>query len=84
MHFFSLIEDIDICLLEEIIESNGFIKAVTKVVHPIRKSMKSVANQFNGKFDGDSQQNSIPAELPTLVSLLIGRTSNMKGINQAI
>ena len=46
--------------------------------------MKSVANQFNGKFGGDSQQNSIPAELPTLVSLLIGRTSNMKGINQAI
>ena len=66
--FFDDLEDV---LFDEFIDLEDFVKLVDKVVNPIRKAMENINNKFSGNLVQNCQQNSIPTELITFVSMLI-------------
>ena len=67
-------------LSDNVFETNTFLKSLAI---PIRRSMESVENQFDGCFESNCQVNSVPVQLLTLISLLLDEFSvDNKGYSQ--
>ena len=73
----------DTVLLDKAIEPDIFMRSIRHVVQPIRNAMSLTENSFQGTFAEDSQIDSVPIQLLTLVSMLIDGTNFAnKGFSQ--
>ena len=65
-------------------EPDAFIRSINEVASPIREMMSKVSNKSETQFRKNSQINSVPIELLTLVSILIdGADISKKTFSQA-
>ena len=61
-----------------------FVKSINKVVFPIRRAMKNIKNEFKGDFSKNCQQNCVPTELLTLISMLIDGNNVLDVTSQCV
>ena len=74
----------DSILFDRVVEPDNFMKSMRDIVQPIRNVMSLTKNTFNGEFTSDSQINSVPIQLLSLISMLIDGTNiSNKGFSQA-
>ena len=70
----------DSILFDRVVEPDNFMKSMRDIVQPIRNVMSFTQNTFNGEFTSDSQMNSLPIQLLSLISMLIDGTNiSIKG-----
>ena len=70
-------------IIKNEITNQSLAKCLFKVVAPIREQMENVKNTFDGSFPKHCQEQSCPALLQTLCSLLInGMSPHSKGVSQ--
>ena len=62
---------------------NSFVEQQNKIVIPIRKAITCQQNNFTGKFSMDCQKNSVPKELPSLITTLNDATGHTSKLSQA-
>ena len=58
-------------VLSEALEPDSYLRSINKVVKPLRKIMSEWKNEFNGTFESDCQEKSVPVQLLTLISQLL-------------
>ena len=61
----------DLILFDRVVEPDNFMKSMRDIVQPIRHVMSLTKNAFDGEFTSDSQINSVPIQLLSLISMLI-------------
>ena len=74
--------DIDHNLLGDLQEPDFFIKSLSKVINATQKVTMDTNNSFNGSFPEDCQKKSIPAQLLSMVTMIIDGTGINKEISQ--
>ena len=68
---------------ESIDDASDFIKAVQRIVIPLRKVIDETENYFNGSFEEGCQRKSVPIQLLTVISMLVdGVGTQTKGFSQ--
>ena len=76
--------DVDDILKEEISPST-FIKAMIKIINPIRDDMSLIKNSFAGSFPENCQQKSVPVRLLSFTSLLVdGCSPPIETVSQSV
>ena len=74
----------DSILFDRVVEPDNFMKSMRDIVQAIRNVTSLTQNTFNVEFTGDSQMNSLPIQLLSLISMLIDGTNiSNKGFSQA-
>ena len=62
---------------------NSFAKQLHKIVISIRKAISCQQNNFTEKFSMDCQKNSVPKELPSLITPMNDGTDRTSKLSQA-